>query len=205
MSVWGSTTYQKLGCHGIIRRVSLKIRGIRDELSLAYAGSIGHAFAAFAMNLTISSYLQSQISWPQIRQDYPLNLSILLSGGKETNKDSLSNGEWTGKSSNSKSSLPATANCSLEKCSPLEPTLSKLLGKARRRGWQPLMWHRLLGTRSTFRESGCLGLQPKVGGILHLKLNIGTRPIANKYREGKMKRTLKRELKSAWNRWKGSE
>jgi hypothetical protein len=34
-----------------------------------------------------------------------------------------------------------------------------------------------------------------VGGILHLKLNIDTRPIANKYREGKVKRTLKRELK----------
>jgi len=30
---------------------------------------------------------------PEIRQDYPLNLSILLSGGKETNKDSPSNGE----------------------------------------------------------------------------------------------------------------
>ena len=30
---------------------------------------------------------------PRIRRDYPLNLSILLSGGKETNKDSLSNGE----------------------------------------------------------------------------------------------------------------
>ena len=37
--------------------------------------------------------------WPQIKQDYPLNLSILISGGKETNKDSLSNGEWSGKSS----------------------------------------------------------------------------------------------------------
>ena len=34
-----------------------------------------------------------------------------------------------------------------------------------------------------------------MGGISHLKLNIGERPIANKYREGKMKRTLKRELK----------
>ena len=30
---------------------------------------------------------------PEIRRDYPLNLSILLSGGKETNKDSPSNGE----------------------------------------------------------------------------------------------------------------
>jgi len=34
-----------------------------------------------------------------------------------------------------------------------------------------------------------------MGGKLHLKLNIGEKPIANKYREGKMKRTLKRELK----------
>ena len=32
-------------------------------------------------------------------------------------------------------------------------------------------------------------------GKPHVKLNIGTRPIANKYHEGKMKRTLKRELK----------
>jgi hypothetical protein len=45
-------------------------------------------------------------------------------------------------------------------------------------------------------ESSCLGLQLKVGGKFHLKLNIGGRPIANKYREGKMQRTLKRELKS---------
>ena len=34
-----------------------------------------------------------------------------------------------------------------------------------------------------------------MGGKYHLKLNNGERPIANKYREGKMKRTLKRELK----------
>ena len=44
-------------------------------------------------------------------------------------------------------------------------------------------------------ESGCLGLQLKLGGKKHLKLNNGKRPIANKYREGKMKRTLKRGLK----------
>ena len=46
-------------------------------------------------------------------------------------------------------------------------------------------------------ESGCLGMQPQGGGRHHLKLNMGKRPIANKYREGKMKRTLKRELNSA--------
>ena len=34
-----------------------------------------------------------------------------------------------------------------------------------------------------------------MGGNFRLKLNIGLRPIANKYREGKVKRTLERELK----------
>jgi hypothetical protein len=34
-----------------------------------------------------------------------------------------------------------------------------------------------------------------VGDKFHLKLNISEIPIAYKYREGKMKRTLKRELK----------
>ena len=50
--------------------------------------------------------------------------------------------------------------------------------------------------RGGLDESGCLGMQPKMGGKFHLKLNIGTRPIANKYCEGKMKSTLKRELKA---------
>jgi hypothetical protein len=47
----------------------------------------------------------------------------------------------------------------------------------------------------TFFESGCLGLQPKMGDKLLLKLNMDGKPIANKYCEGKMKRTLKRGLK----------
>jgi hypothetical protein len=47
-----------------------------------------------------------------------------------------------------------------------------------------------------FYESSCLGMQLKAGGKSHPRLNIGKRPIANKYREGKMKSTLKRELKS---------
>ena len=38
-------------------------------------------------------------------------------------------------------------------------------------------------------------MQLKLGRKFDLKLNIGERPIANKYREGKMQRTLKRELK----------
>ena len=34
-----------------------------------------------------------------------------------------------------------------------------------------------------------------MGGSYLLTLNIDSRPIANKYREGKVKRTLERELK----------
>ena len=48
-------------------------------------------------------------------------------------------------------------------------------------------------------ESGCLETQLKVGGKLHLKLNITVRPIVNKYCEGKLKSTLKRELKEREN------
>ena len=40
-----------------------------------------------------------------------------------------------------------------------------------------------------------LGIGAQIGGKFHLKLNMGSKPIANKYHEGKMKRTLKRELK----------
>ena len=40
-----------------------------------------------------------------------------------------------------------------------------------------------------------MGLERKFGGKFHLKLNMGSRPIANKYREGKVKSTLERELK----------
>ena len=38
------------------------------------------------------------LSRPQVRRGYPLSLSISISGGKETYKDSPSNGERTGNS-----------------------------------------------------------------------------------------------------------
>ena len=57
-------------------------------------------------------------------------------------------------------------------------------------------WRRRARKLGVFPESGCLGMQPKAGGKLHLRLNTGPRPIANKYREGKLKSTLKRELNS---------
>ena len=48
-------------------------------------------------------------------------------------------------------------------------------------------------------------MQPQSGGKFYLRLNSSETPIANKYSEGKMKRTLKRESKSAWNCREGSE
>ena len=51
-----------------------------------------------------------------------------------------------------------------------------------------------MGIRRDFVESRTLDVVRKMGGNFLLKLNIGSRPIANKYREGKMKSTLKREF-----------
>ena len=48
------------------------------------------------LNLRIMNYslkCRKHETRPQIKQGYPLNLSILISGGKETNQDSPSNGE----------------------------------------------------------------------------------------------------------------
>jgi hypothetical protein len=52
-----------------------------------------------------------------------------------------------------------------------------------------------LPNERAFQESGCFELQPQAGDKLLLRLNIYGKPIANKYCEGKMKRTLKRESK----------
>ena len=47
----------------------------------------------------VSLWLLQSEFWSEMKRDNPLNLSILIRGGKETNKDSPSNGEWSGKSS----------------------------------------------------------------------------------------------------------
>lgn len=52
------------------------------------------ARAASADIVSASSFIR----WPRIREDHPPNLSILVSGGRETNQDFLSSGERTGKS-----------------------------------------------------------------------------------------------------------
>ena len=45
----------------------------------------------------------------------------------------------------------------------------------------------------------------KVGGKFHVQVNMSLRPVANKYLEGKMKRTLNQELKELeFAEWKAS-
>ena len=85
-------------------------------------------------------------------------------------------------------------NCSLEILFQLDLLRKSFWKKASQRVRIPFTW-RDLGIRKDFVESRTLDVVRKMGGNFLLKLNIGSRPIANKYREGKVKRTLKRELK----------
>ena len=132
---------------------------------------------------------------PQIRRDHPLNLSISISGGRETNQDSPSNGERRGMSSSLKS--PASGAGELWPGEAAVPglALSKLTWKGTSERVRAPCATPPGRAATVFGESGCLGLQPKVGGKLHLKLNTGTRPIANKYREGKGEKYFEKRVK----------
>ena len=89
----------------------------------------------------------------------------------------------------------------------VRPTSCRLKARDQQNAWDKSGWNAsswrvktpyvpvCVCVRCVSDESGCLGIQSKIGGKFHLKLNMGSRPIANKYCEGKMKRTLKRELK----------
>ena len=145
-----------------------------------------------------------ELAGPQIRRGDPLNLSISISGGKATNQDSPSNGERSGNSS-SRQSLASIASelWPAEAVAPDEIP-SKLTWKGTSERVIAPCVAESRRAAAVFGESGCLGVQPKVGGKLHLKPNNGTRPIANKYHEGKVKSTLERELKRPRNRWEGN-
>ena len=56
--------------------------------ALGLRGSLGCDGLAW-----LCALLQKQTFRPESKQDYPPNLSILISGGKENNCDALSNGE----------------------------------------------------------------------------------------------------------------
>ena len=85
-------------------------------------------------------------------------------------------------------------NCSLNRHYQWRAGRKSFWKKASKRVRIPFTW-RGLGIRRDFVESRTLDVVRKMGGNFLLKLNIGSRPIANKYREGKMKSTLERGLK----------
>ena len=85
-------------------------------------------------------------------------------------------------------------NCSLKILFQLDLPRKSFWKKASKRVRIPYTW-KVSAARQRFFESRTLEVVRKMGGSFLLKLNIGLRPIANKYREGKMKRTLERELK----------
>jgi hypothetical protein len=94
--------------------------------------------------------------WSQIRQDYPLNLSISVSGGKETNKDSPSNGEWRGKSSNLKSERFPFRIVVWRSvfCGHASPSF---LGIGHQRGWESRLWLSMCYSVIHFLRVGLFG------------------------------------------------
>jgi hypothetical protein len=70
-----------------------------------------------------------------------------------------------------------------------------LLEQSTSEGESPCRLFAIPCTRHAVWESRSSELERKVGGKLHLMLRMCSRPIAHKYHEGKMKRTLERELK----------
>ena len=69
------------------------------------------------------------------------------------------------------------------------------LGKEHQCGWESYLTLLVPCVRPVFNESRSLEVECKFGGKGHLKLNKCLRPIVHKYHEGKVKRTLERELK----------
>ncbi len=99
-------------------------------------------------------------------QEYVLNLSISLRTGEETNLDFFSSGERTRKSSN--------GNCSCVRED------SRIL-------WKEEHYVVIAHGRAEKRKSSIVWECSMKRWYKHLKLNIMWRPIAKKYREGKLK------------------
>ena len=59
-----------------------------------HAKSTAHMYVTVELyDYTVSTELPHHEIRSQVKRDYPLNLSILIRGGKENNHDTLSNGE----------------------------------------------------------------------------------------------------------------
>ena len=97
-----------VGGRTMASRASPRAVGTNAESSATNATTIGGCQTSVACCApssrserlaTLAAPASAELSTrPQVRRGYPLNLSISISGGKETYKDSPSNGERTGNS-----------------------------------------------------------------------------------------------------------
>ena len=87
-----------------------------------------------------------------------------------------------------------TLNCFLQTLFQQRCTC-RCCGKRFRGRWHACLSCVTLCIRDVFYKSRSLELECKVGGNFHPRLIMIVKPIANKYHEGNMKRTLKRGLK----------
>ena len=121
-----------------------------------------------------------------VMQNNSLNLSISIREGKEITKDSDSNGEWTWKRPPSKPFGQCDVDCAtLSRCAWFVVKIEFITGE------NPIRCSGFVAI--SLYEWGCLIVQSEVGGKPFQSLNMRVVPIANKYREGKLKSTLKRE------------
>jgi hypothetical protein len=90
----------------VVGRVSPRLNplhtklGVQHYINLYLASGDDSYFSFTKKNKSILILILFR---PQVERHYPLNLSILISGGKETNRDSLSSGERSGRSPSSES------------------------------------------------------------------------------------------------------
>ncbi|MEQ2167175.1 hypothetical protein GOODEAATRI_001426 [Goodea atripinnis] len=126
---------------------------------------------------------REQLFDSDLGRDNPPNLSILLSGGKETNKDALSRGKQRGKSPSPNPHLTGgRGRCGVQNTTcPVSLGGLSLPDRGSAHGQSEAgNGPRRAGVRfSRSRVNG--GMQPKVGGKIHLRLNTSTRPIVDKY------------------------
>ncbi|KAL0642270.1 hypothetical protein Bca4012_103272 [Brassica carinata] len=127
-------------------------------------GARASRHAVVNSSLVISSVVRSKLddpkssTRPQVRRDHPLSLSISISGGKETNKDSLSNG--------GEREEPSLKIGRLGVGVVWRSVLSDGPGPSSlERGAREVRARRAGPCRTTaLSESGCLGMQPQSGG-----------------------------------------
>jgi hypothetical protein len=98
VSVWLAISIvhfsRNASCHYNKTRAQVHCKSLQLPKHVVEHSSMGCCFEqCHIVGCCIKTLILQSYSRPQISHDYPLNLSILLSGGKETNRDSPSNGE----------------------------------------------------------------------------------------------------------------